>query len=281
MAGTDSSRPISAPKKTRRGGEPLKPVIILVEPQLGENIGACARAMLNCDLTELRLVRPREPWPNEKARRSSSGADIVLENARLFDTTAEAVADLQHVFATTARPRGMAKDVVSAREAAGLVREFNGEGRSCGLLFGPERTGLENDDVALAEIAVQVPLNPGFSSLNLGQAVLILAYEWYQLGGAQVDAGGGRRSSPPADRQAMVSLFEHLEAELDHAGFFYPPDKRPRMLRNIRTMFLRAHMTEQEVRTMRGAIKALVEPRARGDQATRPLGRKPRNKDDA
>lgn len=281
MAGTDSSRSQSASKTAGRKRKLLQPVIILVEPQLGENIGACARAMLNCGLTEMRIVRPREPWPNEKARRSSSGADIVLEKARLFDTTAEAVADLQHVFATTARPRGMAKSVVSAREAAVLVREFNGEGRSCGLLFGPERTGLENDDVALAEIAVQVPLNPEFSSLNLGQAVLILAYEWYQLGGAQVDAGGGRRSSPPADRQAMVSLFQHLEAELDRAGFFYPPDKRPRMLRNIRTMFLRAQMTEQEVRTMRGAIKALVEPRARGDQATRPLGRKPRKKDDA
>lgn len=281
MAGTDLSRSQPASETAGRKRKALQPIIILVEPQLGENIGACARAMLNCGLTEMRLVRPREPWPNEKARRSSSGADLVLEKARLFDTTAEAVADLQHVFATTARPRGMAKDVVSAREAAAMVRDFNGEGRSCGLLFGPERTGLENDDVALAEIAVQVPLNPEFSSLNLGQAVLILAYEWYQFGGAQVDAGGGRRSSPPADRQAMVSLFEHLETELDHAGFFYPPDKRPRMLRNIRTMFLRAHMTEQEVRTMRGAIKALVEPRARGEQATRPLGRKPRKTDEA
>lgn len=274
MAGTDSSRRKPAGKAVSSDG--LKPIVILVEPQLGENIGACARAMLNCGLTEMRLVRPREAWPNEKARRSSSGADIVLDNARLFDTTAEAVADLQHVFATTARPRGMAKHVVSAREAAAMIREFNGEGRSCGLLFGPERTGLENDDVALAEIAVQVPLNPEFSSLNLGQAVLILAYEWFQLGGVQVDAGDGLRRSPPAERKAMMALFDHLEQELDRAGFFYPPAKRPRMLRNIRTMFLRAHMTEQEVRTFRGAIKALVEPRARGDQATRPLGRKPR-----
>jgi tRNA/rRNA methyltransferase len=277
MAGTDSSRPqaVAAPQ----AHEALKPVIILVQPQLGENIGACARAMLNCGLTELRIVRPREAWPNEKARRSSSGADIVLENARLFDTTAEAVADLQHVFATTARLRGMAKSVVSAREAAGMIRALNGEGRSCGLLFGPERTGLENDDVALAEWAVQVPLNPSFSSLNLGQAVLILAYEWFHLGGPEVDDGGGlHRRSPPADRKAMMALFEHLEQELDRAGFFYPPDKRPRMLRNIRTMFLRAQMTEQEVRTFRGAIKALVEPRARGDHATRPLGRKPRKK---
>jgi tRNA/rRNA methyltransferase len=278
MAGTDSSRSVAAPRKATGKPEPLKPIIILVEPQLGENIGACARAMLNCGLTAMRIVRPREAWPNEKARRSSSGADIVLENARLFDTTAEAVADLQHVFATTARPRGMAKAVISAREATAMVREFNGEGRSCGILFGPERTGLENDDVALAEWAVQVPLNPEFSSLNLGQAVLILAYEWYQLGGPEVDAGGGRRRSPPANRKEMLALFAHLEHELDRAGFFYPPDKRPRMLRNIRTMFLRAHMTEQEVRTLRGAIKALVEPRARGDLAERPLGRKPRTK---
>ncbi len=278
MAGTDSSRRKPAGKTASSDDGALKPVVILVEPQLGENIGACARAMLNCGLTEMRLVRPREPWPNEKARRSSSGADIVLDYARLFGTTAEAVADLQHVFATTARPRGMAKHVVSPREAAAMMREFNGEGRSCGLLFGPERTGLENDDVALAEIAVQVPLNPEFSSLNLGQAVLILAYEWFLLGGAEVDAGDGLRRSPPADRKTMMALFDHLEQELDRAGFFYPPDKRPRMLRNIRTMFLRAHMTEQEVRTLRGAIKALVEPRARGDQATRPLGRKPRKK---
>lgn len=274
MAGTDSSRATSAPQRA----EPLKPVVILVAPQLGENIGACARAMLNCGLTELRLVRPREAWPNDKARASASGADIVIDNARLFDTTAEAVADLKHLFATTARPRGMAKTVISAREAAAVMHEFGAQGQSCGILFGPERTGLENDDVTLAEWAVQVPLNPAFASLNLAQAVLILAYEWFQLGDPKVDSGVGRRRSPPADRKSMLALFEHLETELDRAGFLYPPDKRPRMLRNIRTMFLRAQMTEQEVQTMRGVIKALVEPRARGDKATRPLGRKPRSK---
>lgn len=276
MAGTDSSRKAAAESAKR--SEPLKPVVILVAPQMGENIGSCARAMLNCGLTELRLVRPRPAWPSDKAKAMASGADIVLDNAALFDTTAEAVADLKHVFATTARPRGMAKGVIAAREAAKKIRQLNGRGQSCGILFGPERTGLENDDVALAEWAVQVPLNPSFASLNLAQAVLILAYEWFQLGGPKVDSGGGPHRSPPADRGEMVALFEHLEHELDRAGFLYPPDKRPRMLRNIRTMFLRAHMTEQEVQTMRGIIKALVEPRARGEQAERPLGRKPRVK---
>lgn len=278
MAGTDSSRSKPATKPAVKPAEPLRPIIILVAPQLGENIGACARAMLNCGLTELRVVRPRESWPNEKARRSSSGADIVLDNARLFDSTADAVADLTHVFATTARPRGMAKGVIAPREAVAMMRALNGAGQSCGILFGPERTGLENDDVALAQWAVQVPLNPSFSSLNLGQAVLILAYEWFQLSDPEVDAGEGFSRSPPAERREMLALFDHLEGELDRAGFFYPASKRPRMLRNIRTMLLRAEMTEQEVRTLRGAIKALVEPRARGDQATRPLGRKPRSK---
>ena len=278
MAGTDSSRAPGVSASATQALEPLKPIVILVAPQLGENIGACARAMLNCCLTELRIVNPREPWPNEKARRSSSGADVVLDNARIYTSTADAVADLTHVFATTARPRGLVKKVLGPREAVSKIRSLNGQGESCGLLFGPERTGLENDDVALAQWAVQVPLNPSFSSLNLGQAVLILSYEWYQMGDPQVEPGEGFSRSPPAERKEMLALFDHLEGELDRAGFFFPPSKRPRMLRNIRTLLLRAEMTEQEVRTLRGAIKALVEPRARGDQATRPLGRKPRQK---
>lgn len=278
MAGTDSSRASGLDALDTKSAEPLIPIVILVAPQLGENIGACARAMLNCGLSELRIVNPREPWPNEKARRSSSGADMVLENVRLFDSTADAVADLTHVFATTARPRGMVKGVIGPREAMAMVRGLNSQGESCGILFGPERTGLENDDVALAQWAVQVPLNPSFSSLNLGQAVLILAYEWFQLSNPKVEAGDGLTRSPPAERKEMLALFDHLEGELDRAGFFYPPSKRPRMLRSIRNMLLRAEMTEQEVRTLRGVIKALVEPRARGDQATRPLGRKPRQK---
>lgn len=278
MAGTDSSRAKPATTPAVKQVESLKPIVILVAPQLGENIGACARAMLNCGLSELRIVNPRETWPNEKARRSSSGADAVLDNARIFTSTADAVADLTHVFATTARPRGLAKGVIGPRQAVTMIRALNAQGESCGLLFGPERTGLENDDVALAQWAVQVPLNPSFSSLNLGQAVLILAYEWFQLSNPAVEAGDGPTRSPPAERKEMLALFDHLEGELDRAGFFYPPSKRPRMLRNIRTMLLRAEMTEQEVRTLRGAIKALVEPRARGEQATRPLGRKPRTK---
>jgi len=244
--------------------EPGAPVVILVNPQLAENIGACARAMLNCGLTEMRIVNPRPRWPHPNAVASASGADQVLENAKLFDTTAEAVADLQQIFATTARQRGMAKPLMSARDAAGKIREFAAGGERCGILFGPERTGLENDDVAAADWAVQVPLNPGFTSLNLGQAVLILAYEWFQAGGAMADGpmmGTKRRRSPAAGKQDMQALFEHLEDELGRAGFLYPLDKRPRMIRNIRTMLLRASFTEQEVRTFRGMVKALVKPR--------------------
>ncbi|HEY4133722.1 MAG TPA: RNA methyltransferase [Alphaproteobacteria bacterium] len=244
--------------------EPGAPVVILVNPQLAENIGSCARAMLNCGLTEMRLVKPRTRWPHPNASASASGADQVLDNAKLYDTTAEAVADLQQVFATTARQRGMAKPLMTAREAATKVRAFAAGGERCGILFGPERTGLENDDVAAADFAVTVPLNPGFTSLNLGQAVLILAYEWYQAGGPTNEApmmGTKRRRSPGAGKQEMQSLFDHLEDELGRAGFLFPVDKRPRMIRNIRTMLLRAAFTEQEVRTFRGMIKALANPR--------------------
>ncbi len=262
----DERPPRKEPAKatTVFASEPGAPVVILVHPQLAENIGSCARAMLNCGLTEMRLVKPRTKWPHPNAFASASGADQVLNNAVVYETTADAVADLQQTFATTARQRGMAKPLMTAREAAAKIRDFATGGERCGILFGPERTGLENDDVAAADFAVTVPLNPGFTSLNLGQAVLILAYEWYQAGGPTNDApmmGTKRRRSPAAGKQDMQALFEHLEDELGRAGFLYPLDKRPRMIRNIRTMLLRAGMTEQEVRTFRGMVKALVKPR--------------------
>ncbi len=241
----------------------LAPEIILVHPQIGENIGTAARAMLNCGLVGLRLVSPREAWPNEKAIASSSGAKEVLDGAGLYETTADAVADLHCLYAATARPRDMVKPVISPRRAAVEMREAASSGRRVGILFGAERSGLDNDDVARADAVIEVPTNPEFSSLNLAQAVLICAYEW-RLAGAEVAEGTPRRGRPralTANKDDMAGLFEHLEAELDRAGFLYPSEKRPRMVRNIRNMFARASLTEQEVRTLRGIIVALVKGR--------------------
>jgi len=239
------------------------PEIILVHPQIGENIGTTARAMLNCGLTNLRMVRPREAWPNEKAVASSSGATVVLDRAELYQATAEAVADLSRVYATTARPRDMVKPVLSPRAAAAEIRDFQAEGGAAGILFGAERSGLDNDDVALADAIIEVPMNPEFSSLNLAQAVLICAYEW-RLAGAADEGGARRRGRPQAEAATKVELlgfFGHLEGELDRAGFLYPPEKRSRMVRNIRNLFARADLTGQEVKTLRGIVASLVKGR--------------------
>lgn len=247
----------------RDTGDGTGPEIILVHPQIGENIGTTARAMLNCGLRNLRLVRPREAWPNEKAVASSSGATDVLEGAKLFDTTADAVADLSRVYATTARPRDMVKPVLSPRAAGHEILDYQKSGGSVGILFGAERSGLDNDDVALADAIIEVPMNPDFSSLNLAQAVLICAYEW-RLAGAAEDGGAPRRGRPHAEaatKAELLGFFEHLEAELDRAGFLYPPEKRPRMVRNIRNLFARADLTEQEVKTLRGIVASLVKGR--------------------
>lgn len=234
------------------------PVIILVEPQLGENIGAAARAMLNCGLTDLRLVRPRDGWPNPRAEAAASGATPVLEQARVFATTAAAVADLHRVYATTARGRDMIQRIVTPAVAANELRAHRAAGRRIGLMFGPERTGLHNDDLTLADTLVTVPLNPAFSSLNLAQAVLLLGYEWYQSAaaaeGEQLHVGGTR----PATKAELQTLFDHLEAELDLCGFFSTPEKRPSMVRNIRNALQRMAMTEQEVRTWHGIITGLT-----------------------
>jgi len=254
------------------------PAIVLVRPQLGVNIGSAAPAMLNCELADLRLVAPREGWPNEHAKASASGADVVLERARVFPTLAEAVADLQIVYATTARSRDMVKPIYTPRQAAAKIRAEEADGARVGILFGAERTGLENDEIAIATNAISVPLNPNYSSLNLAQAVLLLGYEWYQAGIVEPPPGREWAENELADGQALISLYEHLEGELDRAGFLYPPEKKPGMILNIRNVFARARLTDQEVRTLRGVIKALVEPRARGTGAERPLGRKPRGR---
>jgi len=238
------------------------PAVILVEPQLGENIGMVCRAMLNCGLTDLRLVNPRDGWPNDKAGKTASGAGVVLENARVYESTADAIADLGFVLATTARARDMTKDVFTARAAATEMRGLLAQGTLCGVMFGKEAVGLHNDDVALADAILMVPLNPAFSSLNLAQAVLLMGYEWFQSATEQPDTSFEvRLDTRLATKEELVGMFEHLEGELDDCGFLALPDKRPNMVRNLRNMFQRARMTDQEVRTMRGVISGLVTKR--------------------
>ncbi|MCW2235976.1 RNA methyltransferase [Azospirillum canadense] len=234
------------------------PTIILVQPQLGENIGACARAMLNCGLTELRLVKPRDGWPNEKSVASASGADLVLDGAKLYETTAEAVADLNVVFATTVRTRGMIQEFITPRIAATELRAHFDAGHKTGVLFGPERTGLVNDDLTLAEKLITVPLNPSFSSLNLAQAVLLIGYEWFQTGEIPPDRVLHTGQTRPATKAELLNFFEHLEGDLDRTGFFTSPEKRPSMVRTLRNALERMQMTEQEVRTFHGVIAALT-----------------------
>jgi tRNA/rRNA methyltransferase len=256
MAGTNSSR------EGVTGG----PAIILVEPQLGENIGTAARAMMNCGLDDLRLVRPRDGWPNDKAVAAASGADRVLDKARLYPSTAAAIGDLQHVYASTARDRYMVKRELTPRRAATEMRAYVAAGESCGVLFGPERTGLVNDDIALADTVLTVPLNPAFSSLNLAQAVLIVGYEWFT---ALVEPPSERLHtghSRPADKAELLRFFEHFEEALVDSGFLRDPDKRPSMTRNLRNLFQRAQCTEQELRTLHGIITAFMGPRKRRDR---------------
>jgi tRNA/rRNA methyltransferase len=235
------------------------PAIILVEPQMAENIGMAARAMMNFGLTELRLVAPPGGWPKKGAKAAASGAVRVLEEARLFATAREAIADLNLVLATTARERGQMKRVWSPEEALSEARRRLQAGEKVGILFGRERIGLDNDEISLADAIVTFPVNPAFSSLNLAQAVLLTGYEWFKL---RSDAGPrfGDELSPLAARETVASFFDYLEAELDAVNF-YPPDKKPIMARNMRDIFLRREPTEQDVRSIRGALRALIEGR--------------------
>ncbi len=241
------------------------PAIVLVEPQLGENIGMAARAMLNCGLTELRLVRPRDGWPSEAAASAAAGADAVIAGVRLYESAAEAVADLSLVFATTARDRDMTKRFLTPRQAAAEMREFEASGGRAGVLFGKEAKGLKNDDLALADACIMAPLNPVFRSLNLAQAVFVIGYEWF-MAGSEAPAGELRmpKETRPADKAELQGLFEHLERELDASGFLHVKEKQPVMVRNLRNMFQRMGLTEQEVRTLRGVITSLVSGFGRG-----------------
>ncbi|MBL6958096.1 MAG: RNA methyltransferase [Rhodospirillales bacterium] len=257
MAGTDRTR---SQNETEEDG--LAPAVILVEPQLGENIGMVARAMLNCGLTDLRIVRPRDGWPNDKALAASVGAAGVIEAARIFETTQEAVAGLQRLYAATARDRDSTKTVQTPRRAAAAMRTDAETGVRTGVLFGRESSGLDNDDIALADAILMVPLNPGFTSLNLAQAVFVTGYEWFIAADeTPPEFLNIPKETHPAAKQDLIHLFEHLEDELIDCGFLNPPAKRPAMIRNIRNMLQRAAFTDQEVRTFRGIIAGLSRKR--------------------
>jgi tRNA/rRNA methyltransferase len=243
--------------KTKNWVQQPGPVVILVEPQMGENIGAAARAMANFGLARLRLVKPREQWPNLQARKMASGADRILDDAVVFDTLEEAVADCALVLATTARAHDQAKAVIDAVEAARLSASHVTAGQTVGILFGRERIGLENHEVALADRIVTLPVNPAFASLNLGQAVVIVAYEWFKLVGPGLPFSQPIKS-PPANKQQLMAFFASLEQELEKVEFFRPPDKRETMQINLRNIFTRMALTQQDIRTLHGVFMSIA-----------------------
>lgn len=242
-------------------GLPPAPAVILVGTQLGENIGTTARAMLNFGLSDLRLVRPKCGWPSIKALKACSGATEVLNAVRLYQTVDEATADLRLVLATTARPRDLPKPVVTAAEAGHRLQEAIAVGTAAGVLFGPERTGLSNDDLIYADAVLSVPLNPGYSSLNLAQAVLLIAYEWFQAG----ESGGPARNTAavrrPATKGELAGLLDHVAQELDRTNFFRTLERRQSMLQSIKIVIQRAGLREPDIHLLRGMIKALARGR--------------------
>jgi len=238
------------------------PCVILNEPQLAENIGAVARVMGNFGLYDLRMVRPRDDWPQERAWANASGASWPLDNAKIFDRLEDAVAGLTQIYATTARARATALPILTPRDAAARLAGAVAGGQACGLLFGGERAGLETADIALCQAIVTIPIDEKFRSLNLAQAVAINAYEWRLTVMGEAPARFDNQEAP-APREVQLGMFEQLEAELDHAGFFHPPEKRPSMQRNLRVALSKANMTMQEVRTFRGVITALSRGRGR------------------
>jgi tRNA/rRNA methyltransferase len=256
-------------------GEGETPAVILVEPQLADNIGMVARAMANFGLDELRLVAPRDGWPNEKARIAASGANYVIEDARAHTTFEDAIADLNWVAATTARQRDLRKPVLTPEQTVAELRQRIGRGERCGLLFGRERNGLETSEVAQADAIVMIPVNSRFASLNLAQATLLLGYEWMRGSAAAslgrvttyeqpVQTGLYLKDDRPATKSELHGLYTHLEDELERLGFFNSPHKRPTVVRNLRTMLARMYPTEQEVRTLRGIVATLAQGKGHG-----------------
>ena len=268
----------SGTDKTKSGRDLLGPVVILVEPQLGENIGMAARAMGNFGLTRLRIVNPRDGWPNVHARRAASGADHILDNVELFDTVEQAVADCTSLFATTARAHDQAKPVVAPEAAAReIVAQFEAGAGEVGIMFGRERYGLQNEEVALANRIVTFPVNPGFASLNLAQAVLLMGYEWFKLSTAGALPFAMPEHSEPASQHQMQAFFDNLIRELDKVEFLRPAEKRETMLVNLRNIFTRMDPTKQDMHTLHGVVMAIAEGRKGpakggvldGEQATR------------
>jgi len=257
--------------KSRAKTEPssVAPAMILIAPQLGENIGFAARAMANFGLTELRLVNPRDGWPSDKARAAAAGADSIIDRAKVYPSLADAIGDLTFLLATTARPRGMVKPVLTPAGAARELAARGAKGERTGVMFGPERSGLDNDAISLADAIVTAPVNPSFASLSLPQTVLLVGYEWRQARTPEPSLGRATKCDGPAaeglnlagtrlaTRAELLALFEHLESELDRCGFLHPPEKRPTMVRAIRNMFHRMGATEQDVRTWRGIVASL------------------------
>jgi tRNA/rRNA methyltransferase len=236
------------------------PVIILVEPQLGENIGMAARAMANFGFHEMRIVNPRENWLNQKTIAAAAGAGFIVEGARLFPSVKDAIADLHCIYATTARERGQGKPVHGPDEAARILTDHLRDDHKVGILFGRERTGLENEDIALADAICTFPVDPDFASLNLSQAVLLMSYSLRIAS----DAGAilpfsNKTKWPPATREALSSFFDYLDEKLDERGFYRPASKKPRMSLNLHNILMRIGMDEQDLRTLRGMIVRLVE----------------------
>ena len=248
MAGTDRERPM-----INEG-----PAIVLVEPQLGENIGMVARAMANFGLGELRLVAPRDGWPNEKARAAASKADHVIDGATVFATLPEAIADLNYVVATTARERDGFKSVLGPVEAGRTLRARFAAGQKTGILFGRERFGLYNEEVALADEIVTFPVNPAFASLNIAQAALLMSYEWMKSGlAAETDTAFRGPEMAPAPKQALQGLLAHLEEALAARGYFRPAAKRPKMVDNLRAVLTRPGFSDAEIKVLRGVVASL------------------------
>jgi tRNA/rRNA methyltransferase len=268
MSGTD---------KTKSGVEIAGPIVILVEPQLGENIGMAARAMGNFALSRLRIVNPRDGWPNISAQRAAAGADHVLESVELFETVEQAVADCTLLFATTARAHDQAKPVVGPEIAAREISSDIAAGGTVGILFGRERYGLQNEEVGLANRIITFPVNPGFASLNLAQAVLLIGYEWFKLAARNTLPFAMPERSERASQHQMQAFFDNLVRELDRVEFLRPPEKRETMLVNLRNIFTRMEPTKQDMHTLHGVITAIAEGRKGpakggvldGEQATR------------
>jgi tRNA/rRNA methyltransferase len=248
MAGTDTSKSFNFRPS---------PAIILCEPQLGENIGTTARAMANFGLWDLRLVNPRDGWPNERAVAAASRAEHVLDKVRVFETTEAAIADLSLVYATTARRRDLQKPVLGPEEASQRVISHIAGGAGAGLLFGRERWGLYNEEVAISDAIVTLPVEPAFASLNIAQAVLLMAYEWRRQSDLGTQLLFEEALAEPATKAELLQLFTHLEQALDEAGFFTAPDKRPTVVNNIRAMLSRGAFSGQEVRTLHGVISSI------------------------